>query len=134
MAACLVDKDALSEWPLANCALTAAGAAKDDAYYDATIKPQAYETCFRVAEQNCSSGINVVIVAPFTSMCRMRPSSRLFKTLARAPAAILGLCRPRGLGEAPAATKRRPGHVREGDAAPVARYVPTCSWTRRVCS
>ena len=66
MKACLVDKDAL-EWPLANCALTAAGAAKDDAYYNSQIKPRAYETCFRVAAQNCSSGIDVVIVAPFTS-------------------------------------------------------------------
>ena len=37
MKAALVDKDAL-EWPLANCALTAAGAAKDDAYYNATNK------------------------------------------------------------------------------------------------
>ena len=64
--AALIDKDAL-EWPLANCALTAAGAAKDDAYYNSTIKPSAYETCLRVAAQNCAAGIDVVMVAPFTS-------------------------------------------------------------------
>ena len=67
--AALIDKDAL-EWPLANCALKAAGAAKDDAYYNSTIKPSAYETCFRVAAQNCAAGIDVVMVAPFTSYVR----------------------------------------------------------------
>ena len=69
MRAALIDKDAL-EWPLARAALNAAGAAKDDAYYNSTVKPAAYETCFRVAEQNCRHGLDVVLVAPFTSHVR----------------------------------------------------------------
>jgi sugar/nucleoside kinase (ribokinase family)/predicted kinase len=77
--AALIDKDAL-EWPLANCALVAAGAAKDDAYYNSTVKPSAYETCFRVAAENCAAGIDVVMVAPFTSYVK---DATFLATLAR---------------------------------------------------
>eukprot|EP00629_Pelagomonadales_sp_RCC1024_P005757 CAMPEP_0119281862 /NCGR_PEP_ID=MMETSP1329-20130426/25655_1 /TAXON_ID=114041 /ORGANISM="Genus nov. species nov., Strain RCC1024" /LENGTH=93 /DNA_ID=CAMNT_0007282501 /DNA_START=48 /DNA_END=326 /DNA_ORIENTATION=+ len=63
LGAALVDKDTL-EWPLANAALEAKGLPRDahDApYYGATLKPLAYETCFRVAEQQ---RCDTVIVAP----------------------------------------------------------------------
>jgi len=49
LGAALVDKDTL-EWPLANAALVAKGLphdAHDAPYYSATLKPLAYETCFR---------------------------------------------------------------------------------------
>ena len=67
--ACLVDKDTL-EWPLANAALVAGGEAPDAhdcEFYAGTLKALAYETCFRVCEQNCKAGNDVVLVAPFTS-------------------------------------------------------------------
>ena len=70
--AALVDKDAL-EWPLANAALVAAGERADDHgcdFYKATLKACAYESCFRVAEQNARAGVDVVLVAPFSSYAR----------------------------------------------------------------
>ena len=75
MRAALVDKDAL-EWPLANAALAAAGAEKDGAYYNDALKPAAYETCFRVAEQNAKAGLDVVVVAPFSSATRAEISRK----------------------------------------------------------
>ena len=69
--AALVDKDTL-EWPLANAALVAGGEAADAhdcELYTKTLKAAAYETCLRIAEQNCRCGVDVVLVAPFTSQC-----------------------------------------------------------------
>ena len=67
--AVLIDKDTL-EWPLANAALVAAGLqahAHDSELYTKVLKHAAYETMERVAEQNATCGLPVVLVAPFSS-------------------------------------------------------------------
>jgi predicted kinase len=67
--AALIDKDTL-EWPLANACLANAGLqphALESELYTSVLKPAAYETMERMAEQNVAAGNSVVLVAPYTA-------------------------------------------------------------------